>query len=382
MSPRGQTETGGSVPKLAIYLHGLQGGGVERISLNLIPEFQTRGFEVSLVLDRAEGELLGQLPSVVRLVELGASRTLRAIPRLAHYLRRERPDVLLSSLGHNNIAALMARRLARTPTKVIVCQHNFLSMEAKAPDLRYRLLPLLYRLSLPRAEGVVAVSQGVADDMALAAGFDRRRIDVIYNPVVTSSFLQMAAERADHPWFEDTTRPIFLAVGRLVEQKDYPTLLRAFARIRKQRPCRLVILGTGPLGGRLEALVRELGIGDDTALLGFKPNPHPYIRAASVLVLASRYEGFGNVLVEALACGTPVVSTDCPAGPREILKNGRYGGLVPVGDVEGLARAMQAALTAPPARPILLEGAARFHASVVGSSYASLIRRVLNGKAG
>ncbi len=370
--------------RLAVYLPNLRGGGVERMRLNLAPALEARGFEVAFVLDRAEGELLDAVPASVEVTVLGAPRTLAAAPRLVAYLRRERPDVLLSGLGHNNVVALAAGRLSGASTRIVVSQHNYLSREARAfNDPRYRVLPLLYRLALPSADGVIAVSQGVADDMAAATGLKRSRINVIHNPVVTADLAARAAAPVEHAlakaWLDDGARPVLVAAGRLVAQKDYPTLLRAFARLRAARACRLLILGDGPLLGELRALAGALGVEDDVLFAGFVANPHPCIKRAAVLVLASRYEGFGNVLVEALAAGTPVVSTDCPAGPAEILEGGRLGRLVPVGDAGALADAVAATLDRPPDRGHLSSAAKRFSAAAIADAYAAHLNAVLDG---
>ena len=370
--------------RLAVYLPNLRGGGVERMRLNLAPALEARGFEVAFVLDRAEGELLDAVPASVKVTVLGAPRTLAAAPRLVAYLRRERPDVLLSGLGHNNVVALAAGRLSGASTRIVVSQHNYLSLEARAfNDPRYRVLPLLYRLALPFADGVIAVSQGVADDMAAATGLKRSRINVIHNPVVTADLAARAAAPVGHAlakaWLDDGARPVLVAAGRLVAQKDYPTLLRAFARLRAARACRLLILGDGPLLGELRALAAALGVADDVLFAGFVANPHPCIERAAVLVLASRYEGFGNVLVEALAAGTPVVSTDCPAGPAEILEGGRFGRLVPVGDAGALADAVAATLDRPPDRGHLSAAAKRFSAAAIADAYAAHLNAVLDG---
>ena len=367
-----------------MYLPNLRGGGVERMRLNLVPALEARGFEVAFVLDRAEGELLDAVPASVKVTVLGAPRTLAAAPRLAAHLRRERPDILLSGLGHNNVVALAAGRLSGASTRIVVSQHNYLSLEARAfNDPRYRVLPLLYRLALPFADGVIAVSQGVADDMAAATGLRRSRINVIHNPVVTADLAARAAAPVGHAlakaWLDDGARPVLVAAGRLVAQKDYPTLLRAFARLRAARACRLMILGDGPLLGELRALAEALGVEDDVLFAGFMANPHPCIKRAAVLVLASRYEGFGNVLVEALAAGTPVVSTDCPAGPTEILEGGRFGRLVPVGDAGALADAVAATLDRPVDREHLSAAAKRFSAAAIADAYAARLNAAFDG---
>lgn len=327
---------------IAIYMHDLLSGGVARLTLTLGEEFVRLGIDTTLLLHRAGGELVDQVPEGVRVVEFGTSRVIADLVPLARYLRHQRPDVLLSSLNHNNLIAIWARLVSRAPTRVVVSQHNTLSQEvATLGGWKYRILPALYRRMLPLSDRIVAVSGGVADDLVRTAGVARARIAAIYNPILHERFEELAAQPPAHPWLQTGgPRPVFISVGRLVEQKDHATLLRAFAAFRRDRPGRLVILGRGPLHDPLLALAAQLGVRDDVDFAGFRPNPLPLIRAADALVLSSRYEGFGNVLVEALGCGTPIISTDCPYGPREILEGGRYGELVPVGDVARLCAAL------------------------------------------
>jgi glycosyltransferase involved in cell wall biosynthesis len=345
---------------IAFFLPSLIGGGAERVTLNLARAIAERGFTVDLVLAAAEGVFLNEVPPTVRVVDLHASRVLRSITPLAAYLRRERPRVLVSSMGHANLAALWAARLAGRVTPVVVTEHNTLSQEAG----RQRLLsgwlwPRLLGTCYPWAARIVAVSEGAADDLARTSGLPRDRVEVVYNPVITPTMLAMARQPADHPWLAPGQPPVVLGVGRLTRQKDFGVLVRAFAEVRRRRPARLIILGDGEERAALEALVRELGLGEDVALPGFRDNALAYMAGAGVFALSSAWEGLPTVLIEALAAGTRVVSTDCPSGPREILQDGRLGALVPVGDHAALGAAMLEAL-AEPARPAPLEALAPF----------------------
>lgn len=326
---------------LAIYLPSLDGGGVERMRLILSAAFIARGMRVTIVLNDRKGELMNMVPPGVQVVSLGASRTLTALPRLVAYLRRERPAILMSSLGHNNIVALWAKRLAMVDTAVIICQHNALSNESSEMHRwQYRVLPLLYRLFCRWADAILAVSNGVADNMAQVSRLPRDRIGVIYNPVLFPGFEAKANETVFHRWLDDPSVRLFVGIGRLVHQKDFELLIHAFSLLDTALNARLIILGEGPLHEELQILANRLGVADRVELLGFKHNPLPYLRGATAMVVSSRYEGFGNVLVEGLACGTPVISTDCPYGPSEILADGKFGPLVPVGDPIGLRDAM------------------------------------------
>ena len=359
--------------KLAIYLHDLGGGGVERMRLQLIPALQRLGADVTLVLHARRGELCDAVPADVPVVELGGARTVQDVLPLVRFLRRARPDVLLSSLDHNNIAAMLARLAAGGTTQLVICQHNALSAEAAQGRWQYRAIPTLYRHLCFAADAIVAVSQGVADDLA-AVGVPAQRVHTIHNPVIDSGFARRAAASVADAWLEDEAVPVFVAVGRLVAQKDPHTLLRAFALHRARRPARLLMLGDGPLYNEIIALAEQLGIAADVRLIGFQSNPLPYIRRAAALVLSSRYEGLGNVLIEALGCGTPVISTDCPFGPSEILQHGRFGRLVPVADPAALADAM-----AEPHRRlwpamILMARAGDFTAAAAAGRYMTLFR--------
>lgn len=331
--------------RLAFFIPDMVGGGAQRVMLNLLQGVARRGYALDLVLVQALGPFLSELPGGVRLVDLKASRTIASLPALVRYLRHEQPKAMLSALNRANYVALWARRLAGVTTRLAVSEHNTLSiLVQQSHDWRAKLIPRLNKRFYPWADSIVAVSKGVATDLAHETGISDGRIEVIYNPVVTPELRSKALAPPDHPWFQPGKPPVALAVGRLSKQKDFCTLIGAFARARQRHLSRLLILGEGEERPILEALVRELGLQQDVRLPGFVENPYAYMAQASLFVLSSRWEGLPTVLIEALYCGVPIIATDCPSGPREILRDGQYGQLVPVGDVNALAKAIEMAL--------------------------------------
>jgi len=337
--------------RLAFFLPGLYDGGAERIMLNLAKGISARGYPVDLVLARMEGPFLDQVPSSVRLIDLKASRVLCSTPALVRYLHQERPIALLSIL-YANIIALWARRLAGIPQRVILGEHNTLSSVVKGErDLRWRAYPTLAKWFYPWADGIVAVSKGVADDLVQQINIPLEHIQVIYNPIVTPDLFEKSKSLIEHPWFKSDEPPVLLSVGRLTIQKAFDVLIRAFALVRKNHQVRLLILGEGEERKALESLIKGYGLEQDICLLGFVPNPYPYMAQAATFVLSSRWEGLPTVLVEAMCLGTPIISTDCPSGPREILADGKYGQLVPVDDPSALAAAITLVLTTAVHRP-------------------------------
>jgi glycosyltransferase involved in cell wall biosynthesis len=369
-----------TAPSLAFYLPRLDGGGAERAVLALAGAFAGAGRDVRLVVGRREGALAGAVPAAVRCTELGRGGTAAGLPALTRYVRQARPAVLVSGLGHNNIAAILAARAARTGTRVVVCQHNALAQEcAPGRSLRFRLLPLGYRLALPFAHAAVAVSDGVAREMETLCRRPYGSIHTLYNPAWSREQAAQAEEATGESWLDDGGEPVILGVGRLVPQKDFATLIRAFAMARTGgMRARLLIVGEGPERDALQAQIDRLGVTGTCRLAGFRPNPAALMARARLLVMSSRYEGFGNVLVEALGCGTPVVSTDCPHGPAEIVGGGRFGRLVPVGDVAALADAMVQALDAPPDRARLRARAQDFSLERSVAQYAALFDRLVS----
>ena len=328
--------------RVAFFLPLLVGAGAERVMLNLAHGFVGQGMKVDFVLGKAEGPFLSQLPEGARLVDLKSSRVLTSIPGLVRYLRNEHPMALISALDHANIAALWAKRLAGVKTRIVITLHNTVSEKMKITPMfsRKKLFPFLLRRFFPGASEIVAVSNGVASDYANVTGIPLEQFKVIYNPVVTPEILEKAAEPLDHPWFNSKEPPVIISVGRLTEQKHYACLIDAFAKVREKQPARLMILGEGELRPDLEKQISELNLNEDVDLPGFVMNPYKYVRNAAVFALSSKWEGLPTVLIEALAVGAAVVSTNCRSGPEEILMGGTLGTLVPVDNISELASAI------------------------------------------
>jgi glycosyltransferase involved in cell wall biosynthesis len=325
---------------------------------------------------RAAPEHLVQLAMPV-LLPRKPQVTLRCLPALVRYLREERPAVLFSADTYLNLVALWARRLAGVSVRTVISEHIHLSSHlrdgAKRRTWRWRFIVPLLRRMYPEADRIIAVSRGVADDLRTLVGLPPELVTTVYNPVVDSELAKKAEAPIDHAWFVPGAPPVIIAVGRLTEQKDFPTLLQAFAQVRAQRQARLLLLGEGEMRRKLEALARELGVDQDVSLSGFTNNLFAYMARAAVFVLSSTYEGLGIVLIEALACGCPVVSTDCPSGPAEILENGQYGRLVPVGDSAAMAQAIISTLDALPDRGRLQERASYFSVDRAMEQYLDVL---------
>jgi len=377
--------------RICFLLDNLTGGGAEKVILNLASGFTKLGHPVDILVCKMEGVLCNSIPAGVNLVPLKSSSpnlgflcAMRADPAgfraiagmftkrksfkfilpIAAHLQASRPDVLVSALPKSNINAVLAKYYSATSTRVVVGAHiNMSTQEAECyssgkSKLRY-MRPLMQRC-YRRADAVVAVSEGVAEDIANYLGLDQGHVTTIYNPIETKQIETRSYESLNHPWFDAGTVPVILAMGRFVAQKDFPLLLRAFAKLRENRPARLLLLGGDESSAEqrehqqeLGRLATRLGVQEDFDMPGFKVNPYPFLRKASVFVLSSRYEGFGNVLVEALLCGCPVVSTNCPSGPAEILSDGKHGMLVPVGDERKLADAICETLDNPENKAVL-----------------------------
>jgi glycosyltransferase involved in cell wall biosynthesis len=369
---------------VAIYLHDLSGGGVERQSLIIAEELRRHGVDVTLVVSSLQGQLLTQVPQGLRVIDLGSSRTLWDIPRLAGFMRREQPDILLANVDFNNVAALMAKAAGLCRTKVVICQHNSLSPGyLRSQTEHYLYLGLYYRLLGSLVDRAVAVSSGVADELVKLAKLPRDKVLTIHNPVVGPDFVDRCNEVVAHPWLHQPGRPVFVTAGRLVPQKDHACMLRALAMHRQKSDSRLILLGTGPLETELKALAHDLGLTEAVDFRGFEPNPLPFFRQSDAFLMSSLSEGFGNVLVEALACGTPVISSRCDHGPAEILDHGRFGVLVESRDPHALAAAMNEVglLAARFPADVLRRRAGEFSYAACASQYMSLLRALAPNRA-
>jgi len=357
---------------ICLFLPSFGDGGVERMMANIARGLAEQGFAVDFVVGPPDAPYLDTLPASVRLHPL-TERDRRARRRFLHdYVERERPAIVLTAKTDDDRVALAVKAAQSGDTRYFLrpgtTQSERWNARRRNPLKRWwerRQLSALYQ----RADGVIAVSRGVAEDIAAITGLPLDRIRVVRNPNITPELEQSARAPLDHPWFAPGEPPVIMGIGGLRLQKDFTTLIRAFALVQRQRPCRLLILGQGRQRARLERLAKELGVSGGVDLHGFDPNPYRFLGRAGLFVLSSRWEGSPNALTEALALGVPVVATDCRSGPREILQGGRYGPLVPVGDVEALARAMVQTLREPLAPEILREAVSDYRLDVSARGY-------------
>ncbi|RAU82419.1 glycosyltransferase [Pontibacter arcticus] len=330
--------------KICFFPGTLALGGIGKLFVNLIEEYAARNIAVDVFLTKKEGEFLDQIPANVRIIE-GKGRALTSIPKFIKYLNAERPDAVISAREFLNIVNIACCACSSAPTLPVVSLHtnqtaqNFYTNTDKSlysNSYFIRMARMLYK----KPKKIIAVSGGVADDFAMRMGVPRQKIEVIYNPVYKEYVEEAAPVNQTFQTFTKDGRRFIVGVGRFALQKDFSTLLKAFHLVRKTDDITLILLGEGPLRQELEAEIKSLGLTENVLLLGFVDNPLYYIKRAAAIAVSSKFEGFGNIIVEALGVGTPVVSTDCPSGPSEILENGKYGKLVPVGDPQAMATAI------------------------------------------
>lgn len=326
----------------------MRGGGAERVMLALANGLAEKDIQVDLVLNKAEGPYLKDASPKVNIVNLDTSRVLNGIFPLSKYLNKENPDAILSAMNYVNIATVLAKLISKSDTKVVLSEHNNLTASKKHfGRAKGLVLTLLMRWAYKKSHEIVAVSNGVADALVSEINIERNKITTIYNPIFSEDLIKRSKGLISHPWIRKSLPPLILAVGRLTPEKDFEKLIYAFKKVREKRGCNLIILGEGKLRADLEHLINILDLNDSVQLLGFVDNPYAWMSHADLFVVSSVSEGFGNVIVEAMACGTPVVSTDCPSGPSEILEGGLWGELVPPYSADLLAKAIIKSLDDP-----------------------------------
>lgn len=363
--------------KIALFLPNLCGGGSERVMVKLSNALAKRGMKVDLVLGEAKGQFLCSVDRGVNIINFGKQRIIGTFWPLVCYLRREKPLVLISSLGHANIVAIVARCFSLIPVRIIVLVQNVYSRASNDyGGLRVRFLSVAIKWLYPLADAIVADSQGSAEDIIKCGGIPRNLVRCIYNPVIDTNMMALAKKTISHTFFEAGSPPVILGAGTLIPLKDFPTLIKAFYLVQKKHPCSLIILGEGPDRGRLERIIEELNIKGKVSLPGFSDNPYAYMARSAVFVVSSERESMSLVLVEALALGVTAVASNCDYGPREILQNGKYGRLVPVGDISAMADAIQCALIEP-RRQIPEEILQPFTVDGAVDKYVSLISELM-----
>ncbi len=348
-----------SAKRLAVFVPSLEGGGAERTNTALANEFAKRGHSVDLVVADGSGPFKHMVADNVRLVVLGSLHCMTSLPRFWWYLRRERPDVVLATMRAGIVALLARKALSRPPRTVVRHECSYAGL-VHLSDALGRLLLRLQSWLLPSADAVVSVSKDAAAELVEVVPKAAPKVLTIWNPVYGKRLVELSQEPVSHRWLNDPEVPVILSVGRLGLQKDYGTLLDAFALVLNSRRARLVIVGEGPDRPMLTARIEELGIADSVDLPGFTHNPFAYMKRARVFVMSSLFEGLPAVLIEAISCGTPVVSTNCLTGPREILDDGKWGRLVPVGDQQAMAEAIVQTLDEPADSAALVERAKSF----------------------
>lgn len=333
--------------KLLLFRPTLGQGGADRVTVTLLQSFDPQVFDASLVLVRREGAMLSILPPDVKVYDLKAKNLKNSWLPLLRVLRAERPDILFSTSSGGNIIAVLSHILARQKCRLILSERNVL-LHGRV-TVKKKIILFLKRLLYRRADHITSVSQGVKDDLIRRLQVADERISVVYNPVITENIPHQAVEPVEHPWFNENI-PVILGVGRLVEEKDFSTLIKAFTVIRAERKARLFILGEGELRENLEQLIVSRGLQEDVQFGGFDPNPFKYMAKCTCFVLSSKFEGLPGVLIQAMYCGAPVISTDCPSGPSEIIESGVDGFLVSVGDVAAMADKLKYLLDHPEVR--------------------------------
>jgi len=362
--------------KVSFFTLNLGLGGAERVLVNLTSELVERNRDVEIVLAEKRGKLLEQVHEDVSVVDLNTKPFIPLIPAIRSYIKNHQPDVLVSTVNTANLATIIALNTTRTDTRHVIRMANTPSQKIQTynNNLSDTPIPYLMKLLYPLGREFITISKGLADDLVKMYDVDRSKITTIYNPCVNDNMLKQGEGPIHCDWFSDDNIKVILGVGSLTQQKDFQTLLFAFLNINNlNNEYKLVILGEGPKRENLEQICRDNNIEDDVWMPGEVSNPYPYMKNADLFVLSSRWEGFGIVNVEAMSFGTQVVATDCPHGPSEILEQGKYGRLVPVGDPEKLSAAIQTSISDPISERLLINRSNQFHIEKITTEYENVL---------
>ncbi len=363
--------------RIVIFLTSLGGGGAEKAMLHLAMSLHSKGHQVSFFLIVKEGPYLKQVPQKIEVVSFNPLVKRFRVPQsllpFSLYLRRESPDVIISAMNKCNLIAIVARAISGIKTKLIISEQNFISLSIRGL-IRKRVMHLLIRLLYPRANFITAASKGIADDLSKCAKIPQERVQVVYNPIIDEKVYEKCREDVSHPFFSESSEGVVIGVGSLSESKGFANLIEAFSILRREKNLRLIILGEGEEREKLEEMTGNLGVEKYVSMPGFVDNPYAYMARSKVFVHPAIYEGLGNVLVEAMACGTPVVATNCPTGPAEALDNGRFGRLVPVKNINALAEAIKEAMSSPRNHEELCKRAKFFSVEAAANKYLKMIR--------
>jgi glycosyltransferase involved in cell wall biosynthesis len=373
-----------STPRISILTHDISGGAFTNLCMALVRGFQELGVDCNLVILDATDQELAKYPDIP-IVTLNVKRTTFSLMATVRYLRAYQPDILLPMPWYFNIVAIWAKYLSGAKTKVILGEHNIISLEASIEHrdkLHLRFLPILMRYTYPYGDGLVGVSKDTITDLTETLKIGAKiPMQVILNPINPDRVQQLAKEPIDHPWFHSSDIPTIVTVARLAKQKQLDGLIRAFAEVVKVTPARLLILGEGPLRVELEHLCQELGIAAAVSMPGYDPNPYRYMAKCDLFVLASAWEGCPIALQEAMACGAAVVVTDAPGGMKDIIEDGKYGMMVPTGDPDALAAGILQILTQPELKQHYRQQAQQrsqeFHYSNISKQYFDFCQLVL-----
>jgi glycosyltransferase involved in cell wall biosynthesis len=362
------------IKEIDIFMPSLGGGGAEKIVIKLMEGLLDEGIGIKLILATKSGVLRDEIPEGIQIIDLNHSKTVFSLFSLTSYLRCNRPRILLSHLHRANRIAILANILTGRKTKVFIVEHNTISVVLKqCSSINRILLKFTYKYLYPKSDMIIHVSKAAANDLERLFGWKSGTVKVAYNPVIRgSSFSSESKVKPPHPWMGSNQCPVILGVGRLTRQKNFLLLIEAFAKLREIIDCRLIILGEGEDRDMLKSRILELRIADYVDMPGFVRNSLDYMTYASVFVLSSEWEALPTVLIEALASGCPVVSTDCPSGPLEILENGKFGILVQLNDPEKLAESIKNILVDPPERNNLKKRGMEFSIKNATTKYIEL----------